>query len=115
MASEGRLGLTRSIGQGIVRGMPTFLKWLTIVGTAAMLWVGGSIIIHGLAEMGWHGPEDLIDGIAESTALVVGVAEGFIKWFVKAAIDGVLGIIVGMAIIPLVKNVLSPVYRKFAR
>src|SRR6056297_1779594 len=46
MAERGRFGLTRRLGEGIVRAMPGFLKLLTIVGTAAMLWVGGAIILH---------------------------------------------------------------------
>lgn len=107
MASNGRLGLTQKVGELIVRGMPGFLKGLTLVGTAAMLWVGGSIIVHGLAEMGWHGPEDLIDGIA----LSVGGESGLVVWSVKAAIDGVLGVIVGLLIIPVVSYVIAPIMR----
>ena len=107
MASNGRLGATQKMGELIVRGMPGFLKGLTIVGTAAMLWVGGSIIVHGLAEMGWHAPEDWIDGIAYS----VGGDNGLIVWLVKAAIDGVLGVFVGMLIIPVVTYVIAPAMR----
>lgn len=107
MASNGRTGGTRKAGELIVRGMPTFLKWLTIVGTAAMLWVGGSIIVHAIAEMGWHGPEDWIDGIAHA----IGGESGLIIWLVKAVIDGVLGIILGMALIPLVTKVITPALR----
>lgn len=107
MASNGRLGATQTVGELIVRGMPGFLKGLTMVGTAAMLWVGGSIIVHGLAEMGWHGPEDWIDGIAYS----VGGDSGFIVWLVKAVIDGILGVFVGMLIIPVVTYVIAPAMR----
>lgn len=107
MASNGRLGTTQKVGELIVRGMPGFLRGLTLVGTAAMLWVGGSIIVHGLAEMGWHGPEDWIDGIAQS----VGGESGLIIWLVKAVIDGVLGVAVGMLIIPVVTYVIAPAMR----
>lgn len=107
MASEGRLGATRNLGEVIVRSMPGFLRGLTIVGTAAMLWVGGSIIVHGLAELGWHAPEDWIDGIAHA----VGGEGGFVVWLVKATIDGVLGVIVGMALIPVVTGIIAPVMR----
>ena len=85
-----------------MRGMPGFLRLLVIVGTAAMLWVGGSIIVHGLAEIGVAGPEHWIEGVAETSAQMVRVAEGFVTWSVKAVIDGVLGIAVGFALIPLV-------------
>ncbi|MGK9055377.1 DUF808 domain-containing protein [Neorhizobium petrolearium] len=47
----------RLIGTGLVKGVPVVLKVLATVGTAGMLWVGGSIIVHGLAEMGLHQPE----------------------------------------------------------
>jgi len=102
MAGEGRLGLTRATGRGIVRGMPGFLKGLLVVGTAAMLWVGGSIIIHSLAEIGFSGPEHIIDGIAESVAHSLATAEGFVAWMVKATIDGVLGLILGLMLLPIV-------------
>jgi len=110
MVARGRLRLTRALGRGIVNVMPGFMKLLTIVGTAAMLWVGGSIIVHGLAELGWHGPEDVIYGIAKA----VSGGSGFIDWTVKAAIDGVLGVALGFALIPLGEKVITPIWRKLA-
>ncbi|AHM04806.1 Membrane protein, putative [Roseibacterium elongatum DSM 19469] len=107
MAAEGRTRLGRAIGRAIVRGMPGFLKLLTTVGTAAMLWVGGSIIVHGAAELGWHAPEHLIDGVAH---LVEG-AGGFAMWAVKAVIDGILGLALGLALIPVVARVFAPILR----
>ena len=38
----------RALGRGLVLGMPPLLKVLGVAGTAAMLWVGGGIIVHGL-------------------------------------------------------------------
>ena len=34
------------LGRGLLRAMPRLLALLSIVGTAAMLWVGGGIIIR---------------------------------------------------------------------
>lgn len=107
MAQEGRSGVTRAVGRAIVRGMPGFLKALTAVGTAAMLWVGGSIIVHAVAEIGWHGPEDWIDGVAHA----VGGTQGFVIWLVKALIDGALGLVVGLALIPVVSTIIAPILR----
>jgi predicted DNA repair protein MutK len=107
MASNGRFGGTRRLGEMIVRGMPGFLRALTIVGTAAMLWVGGSIIVHGLAELGWHAPEEWIDGIAHA----VGGEGGAVAWLVKATIDGVLGVLVGLLLIPVAHYLIGPVLR----
>ena len=107
MASNGRLGFTRKLGELIVRGMPGFLKILTTVGTAAMLWVGGSIIVHGLAEMGFAGPEHWIEDIAHSVA----GENGFGTWAVKAVIDGIGGLILGFILIPIVTKIISPILR----
>ncbi|MEJ6391759.1 DUF808 domain-containing protein [Gymnodinialimonas sp. 2305UL16-5] len=107
LAANGSTIGTRKFGEVVVRSMPGFLKGLTIVGTAAMLWVGGSIIVHSLAEMGWHGPEDGIEHVAH---LFAG-ENGFGNWLVKAVIDGVLGVILGMLLIPIVSSIIAPALR----
>jgi len=103
MAQNGRTAAGRAMGRTIVRGMPTFLQVLTVVGTAAMLWVGGSIIIHAIHELGWHGPYNLIHAIAHG----IGQGAGFVEWLITAGIDGALGLALGFATIPLVKRVMS--------
>jgi uncharacterized protein len=102
MAASGRLGLTRRVGALIVRAMPGFLRALTAVGTAAMLWVGGSIVVHGAAELGWHAPEDIIHGVADAAAAMAGGGAGLVGWTVKAVLDGLLGLGLGLALIPAV-------------
>jgi predicted DNA repair protein MutK len=112
MASKGRLSLTRTAGRAVVRGMPGFLKLLTIIGTAAMLWVGGSIIIHGLEELGFAGPGHVIHDIAYAVGHAVPEAfTGFTEWFAKAAMDGVLGLALGMMLIPLGTKIITPMWR----
>ncbi|MGC1504813.1 MAG: DUF808 domain-containing protein [Sulfitobacter sp.] len=112
MANKGRLGLTRSLGRGIVRGMPGFLKTLTVVGTAAMLWVGGSIIIHGMEELGYgtlgHGIHDAAYAIAN---MVPAALEGATQWLAKAVMDGVFGLALGLLLIPLGEKAITPVWR----
>lgn len=112
LARVGRLALTRKIGELIVRGMPSFLKLLMTVGTAAMLWVGGSIIVHGLAQMGWHVPEHFIDGIAQSVGQGAGDWAGAVKWTVKAVLDGILGLALGAVIVVLMTKVVAPITGK---
>ncbi|WP_424967598.1 DUF808 domain-containing protein [Dinoroseobacter sp. S375] len=102
LASEGQLSATRALGRGIVRWMPAFMKLLTIVGTAAMLWVGGSIILHSLEELGVGGPVHLIHGIAAGVAHTLNVAQGFVEWFVTATLDGIFGLVLGLVIVPVV-------------
>ncbi len=109
LAQIGRLAATRAFGTWLVKAMPVFMKYLSIVGTAAMIWVGGSILVHGVEVLGWHWPYDTIDDIAVATAVAAPAAvAGFVEWAVTAALDGVIGLAVGIAIIPLATRVIGP-------
>ncbi len=111
-----KAGFVRGIGRGLVKGMPVLMKTLTIVGTAAMLWVGGSIMVHGLHELGMHHPYVDIHHLAEAAA--GGVPEGLagtVEWAVTAAADGVLGLLWGLVLIPVVAKVLGPLVGLFRR
>ena len=110
LSKNGNLSLTRALGRGIVKGMPGFLKLLMIVGTAAMLWVGGAIILHSLAEMGVKAPYDMIHHWAEDVAYMVDTAKGFVKWAVQAFADGVFGLALGALLIPVGTKVVAPVW-----
>ncbi len=113
LTQVGRLGATRALGRGIVQAMPSLMTFISVVGTAAMLWVGGNILVHGVDVLGWHMPYETIHYIAKETADAVGVAKGFLEWFVTAFIDGILGLIVGLALIPVVKKAILPIARGF--
>ncbi|MDB2369264.1 DUF808 domain-containing protein, partial [Octadecabacter sp.] len=105
LALKGRTGLGRAIGTGLVKGMPHLLTVLSIVGTAAMLWVGGSILMHGLHDLGLeNGPYEWIKGVATSIA----GTNGFGNWAVTAFADGVIGLAVGLLTIPVVTKVVAP-------
>jgi predicted DNA repair protein MutK len=113
MSAKGRLGLTRALGRGIVKAMPYVMKTLTVVGTAAMLWVGGSIIVHGLEVLGAGFLGHLIHDVAY--AIGHGFPEnlvGFGEWLSKATMDGVLGLGLGLALIPLGEKVITPLWRR---
>jgi predicted DNA repair protein MutK len=100
--------LSRAIGTGLVRGMPGFLRALAVVGTAAMVWVGGGIIVHGLETYGLDGPAHLIHDAAEAAAHAAPVLPGLVGWLVGAAGSGVVGLAVGLALIPIVGRVFGP-------
>ncbi|MBS0122670.1 DUF808 domain-containing protein [Thetidibacter halocola] len=106
LTKVGRLGMTRALGRGIVRFMPWLLKALSIVGTAAMLWVGGSIIVHSLHQMGFHWPEDTIHNLAHT----VGGGSPAGDWIAKAVIDGILGLALGLVLVPLATRILMPLF-----
>ncbi len=113
LSQSGRLAWTRAFGRGIVKGMPGVLAAISIVGTAAMLWVGGSIVIHGLATMGFAGLEHAIHGVAAGAAKVAPVAAGLAEWLVKAVLDGLFGLALGLALIPVATHVIAPLAASF--
>ena len=114
LAQVGRLALTRAIGTGIVKAMPSVLAAISVIGTAAMLWVGGSIVIHGLEVLGWGLIGHRIHDIAAVAAALVGTGEAMVMWIVTAGLDGVFGLALGLATIPVVTYLLASVARRVA-
>jgi predicted DNA repair protein MutK len=113
LTQVGRLGATRAVGRGIVKGMPWVMKLLAFVGTAAMLWVGGSIIVHSLAQMGWPLPEETIHHYAEAVAHGVGAdLQAAALWIATAAMDFVLGLAWGLVLVPVVTKLVMPLFGK---
>ncbi len=68
------------VGRMLVLGMPKLLAALSTIGIAAMLWVGGQIILHGV---GLHPAE------------WVGLHSGAAAWLVDAALSGLFGLALG--------------------
>ena len=85
----------------LVTGMPKLLAWLSVIGTAAMLWVGGHIILVGFDELGWTSPYHLVH---ELEHLVDGVPAigGVLAWLVNTAASAVVGFVVGAVIATVV-------------
>lgn len=104
LAANGLTRVTRRFGQSLVKGMPALLKTLTIVGTAAMLWVGGSIILHGMDVLGAPFLYDQIHHVAVAMAQ----GSGFVEWAVTAFLDGLIGLLLGFVLIPVVTRVFAP-------
>ena len=107
LSKSGRLETTRAFGRGLVAAMPTVLMVISIVGTAAMLWVGGSIVIHGLHELHLSWPYDTIKAIAHSVS--GDGASGAIAWLVTALFDAVVGLALGTLLMPVVGTLLVPI------
>lgn len=113
LAKESGSALIRGLGRTIVKAMPGVMKALTIIGTAAMLWVGGEIIVHGLAGLAWHGPEDLIKALAYKVAgLAPDGSGGFVGWMTKAVLNGLLGLCLGSALVPLGTRIIGPLWAR---
>lgn len=105
--------LARLIGRVLVVGMPYFLKMLGMVGIAAMIWVGGGIIMHGFEGYGLGGLGHFVEATAEAAAHAVPTAGGVVKWLVGAVGSGLVGIAVGLVSIPAVSYAVAPLWRRF--
>jgi predicted DNA repair protein MutK len=85
---------TQKLGRGLVKGMPVVMTWLSRIGTAAMLWVGGGIIVHGLHHFGLDAVPHMVEFLEHGAARVpgVGVVTG---WLAVVAASSVVGLLVG--------------------
>lgn len=108
MAQSGRLGATRALGRGIVKSMPGIMTTISTIGTAAMLWVGGSIVLHGLEDFGLGAITHWIEHAGEVAAHAVPQLGAAVQWLVVAAFSGVFGLLLGLLLIPLATWVITP-------
>lgn len=83
------------LGRGLVAFMPRLLTTISVVGTAAMLWVGGHIELVGLDDLGWHAPYDAVHHLEEKVHDAVSGAGGALGWMVNTVASAVLGLLVG--------------------
>ncbi|MDL2345763.1 DUF808 domain-containing protein [Deinococcus sp. MIMF12] len=97
--ANGASGAGRSFGRGLVRSMPKVLAALSVIGTAAMLWVGGHIILVGLDDFGVGGPFDFFHGLAVTAGNAVPFAQGVTEWLVETVGSGLFGLLVGAVIV----------------
>jgi predicted DNA repair protein MutK len=88
----------RAIGRGLVTGMPILMQALAIIGTAAMIWVGGGILVHGLEVLGVPAPAHVIHHVAEIAGHASGPVAPVVAWIVTATGAGLLGLAIGGAI-----------------
>lgn len=101
----------RAFGRALVLGMPVFLTFLGIVGTAAMIWVGGGIVLHGLEIYGPPSIGVAVEATAEAAAHALPSASGLLEWAVVAAISGVLGLLIGAVLLPIVEFAVAPAWK----
>ncbi|MBP0441188.1 DUF808 domain-containing protein [Tianweitania sediminis] len=100
--------LGRAFGRSLVKAMPTVMTVLGVVGTAAMIWVGGSIVVHGMGKFGFHGPAEAVEHAGE----LAGVASPMLGWLGETAGFGLFGLALGTILIPFAEKVLSPIWRR---
>ncbi len=89
---------SQATGRKLVAGMPILLKWLTVIGTAAMLWVGGHILIVGAHELGWDPPYDALLAAEDSVHGIGGIG-GVLGWLINTGLSAVVGLVAGLLIV----------------
>jgi predicted DNA repair protein MutK len=94
---------SQKLGRAMVAGMPILLTWLSVIGTAAMLWVGGHILIIGAHELGWDLPYDIVHDLEGSVNDVGGIG-GLLAWLVNTALSAVVGIVWGAIAVAVVSR-----------
>ena len=87
------------VGRGMVLGMPKLLAVIATVGTAAMLWVGGHILLVGTDDLGWHGLYDVVHHLEEDAHEAAGAVGGLAGWAVNTFASGLLGLAVGALLV----------------
>lgn len=89
----------RAVGRALVHAMPKVMAALSTIGIAAMIWVGGGIIVHGLETFGIAGLAHLIHDSAEAAAHAVPGTGGAVEWAVGAVGSGLVGLVIGAVIV----------------
>jgi predicted DNA repair protein MutK len=95
--------LSQRLGRLLVAGMPKVLAWLSVIGTAAMLWVGGHILLVGFDELGWHAPYSLVHHLEDAVRGVAAVG-AVLAWIVNTLASALVGLAVGLVLVSVVER-----------
>ncbi|MFE5708241.1 DUF808 domain-containing protein [Rhodococcus koreensis] len=97
---------SQRIGRGLVAAMPKVMAVLTVVGIAAMLWVGGHILLVNIGEAGFHWPADRLHDLEHWFGdLVHGGLGGVLSWTAGTVVSALVGLVVG-AIVVLIMHLI---------
>ena len=99
MALNKRHNGKSTVGSALVKGMPIVLDIIGIIGTAAMLWVGGHIVVKGLHEFGMDQPHEFIASVTEK------ISNGALAWLAETGMSMVCGQVLGVVIATIVMAV----------
>lgn len=93
---------SKRIGALLVKAMPVILKLLSIVGTIAMLWVGGHILLVGADELGLHAPYGFVHTVEVAVADAVPGVGGAVGWLVNTLFSAIAGFVVGAIVVGII-------------
>ena len=88
-----------TVGNALVKGMPIVLDIIGVIGTAAMLWVGGHIVVKGLHEFGMDQPHEFIASVTEK------ISNGALAWLADTGMSMVCGLVLGVVVATIVMAV----------
>ncbi len=93
-------------GRMLLLAMPKVLVALSLIGTVAMLWVGGGIVLHGMEEMGVGALTHLAHDAQHAVEVSTGSLGGVLGWLTYAALSGLVGLVLGWIIAVVLHKVL---------
>ncbi|HEX8103602.1 MAG TPA: DUF808 domain-containing protein [Solirubrobacteraceae bacterium] len=105
-------GAAVAFGRGLVRGMPKVMSVLSTVGIAAMLWVGGHILLAGLDELGVSAPYDAVHHVEHDVHEALGALGGVAGWLTNTLASAVVGLVVGAIVVAILHRRSSPAHGK---
>jgi predicted DNA repair protein MutK len=97
--SERASGFARGVGRGLLAAMPRLLTTLSVVGVAAMIWVGGHILLVGLDDLGLHAPYSWVHHAEEVVHDATGAVGGIFGWLTNTVGSAILGLLVGAVVV----------------
>jgi predicted DNA repair protein MutK len=95
----------QKVGRGLVAAMPRLLSTLSAVGTVAMLWVGGHILLVGSDHLGWHTPYGLVHHVEDRVRHSAKPFGAVLAWMVNTGASAVIGLVVGAVAVALIQLV----------
>ena len=98
-------GGVRALGRGLVKGMPMVMSALSVIGTAAMLWVGGGILLHGSHTLGLHWPAVPVEHLSHAVGELFGPLAVVMSRLTTAVASAVIGLIVGGVVVLVLHQV----------
>ena len=99
MALNKRHNGKSTVGNALVKGMPIVLDIIGVIGTAAMLWVGGHIVVKGLHEFGMDQPHEFIASVTDK------ISNGALAWLADTGMSMVCGLVLGVVVATIVMAV----------
>ncbi|HVM27942.1 MAG TPA: DUF808 domain-containing protein [Mycobacteriales bacterium] len=112
--AQRRSARVAGFGRGLVRAMPKVMNVISVIGTAAMLWVGGHILLLGTDDLGWHGLYDVVHHLEEAADRATGAVGGVVAWVVETFASALIGLLVGAVVVALVALVSKACSRRSA-